>query len=569
MRIPKIIHRIWLGNNRMPAAFEAFGLSWEKMHRDWEVVLWTDENRPKLTNEDLFEGARSHAARADILRYEILMNHGGVYVDTDFECRRPLESLLANIDCFVAQQRDLPADFGAFCYVNNAIMGCVPRHPLFEDLVASLPDHVKSVPADAPAAMATGPHYLTTVIQTHPDVTIFPARLFYPYTAAERWRWRESFPGAYAVHHWTLSDTTVTRNGKRAIGAESEACLTVAICATNEDPRMALRWVLEGLCCQSISNFDVIVATSDGAHRQGGMIEEFRPRLRVSEIVCDSRASKPEIANGLLVAARSPRVLFLEQNSLPDPDTIEAHARYSRRPVLCYSFRRMYPAAKMFPFRDAVDYNGIIQNSVPEGTARYVVPSPERWRDVPGDSFSVPLLAARRVGGFANDKGEEYVRGLAMRLDKAGCPSVPSLYSGRVTKMGASRTECRNTSGNSPLLAFNSDIAELRTQATRGAPGDEGKGGRHRHLLRRATLKGVSEMQITSLLYELLRELKKPAAVADVVGRVTSRVSVEPGKQYKVRALCESYIASNLAAGVLVPFNAGNGFDASSEAGKT
>ena len=41
--------------------------------------------------------ARNLAERADVLRYEILRRHGGVYVDVDVECLRPLDDLLTGV----------------------------------------------------------------------------------------------------------------------------------------------------------------------------------------------------------------------------------------------------------------------------------------------------------------------------------------------------------------------------------------------------------------------------------------------------------------------------------------
>jgi inositol phosphorylceramide mannosyltransferase catalytic subunit len=44
--------------------------------------------------------------QSDIARYEILLQVGGVYIDTDFECLRNVEPLIDGIECFAAQERD-------------------------------------------------------------------------------------------------------------------------------------------------------------------------------------------------------------------------------------------------------------------------------------------------------------------------------------------------------------------------------------------------------------------------------------------------------------------------------
>src|SRR5438876_9483420 len=43
LKIPKIIHQIWLGSP-VPSVYEPFMKSWQEKHPDWEYRLWTDEN---------------------------------------------------------------------------------------------------------------------------------------------------------------------------------------------------------------------------------------------------------------------------------------------------------------------------------------------------------------------------------------------------------------------------------------------------------------------------------------------------------------------------------------------
>src|SRR3954452_9252859 len=86
--IPRIIHRVWLGDGAMPPEYEAFGETWAQHHPGWEMRLWRSSDLPPLRNQDLFDRATSFAQQSDIARYELLLRHGGVYVDTDFECLR-------------------------------------------------------------------------------------------------------------------------------------------------------------------------------------------------------------------------------------------------------------------------------------------------------------------------------------------------------------------------------------------------------------------------------------------------------------------------------------------------
>src|SRR2546429_4401108 len=115
--IPRIFHRIWLGTEPMPPEYVAFGNTWLAHHPGWTMHTWTDAFIPKLHNDSAFRRSTALSGKANILRYEILLRHGGVYIDTDFECLRNIEPLLHDVSCFVGLQSPELA--------NNAILGAV------------------------------------------------------------------------------------------------------------------------------------------------------------------------------------------------------------------------------------------------------------------------------------------------------------------------------------------------------------------------------------------------------------------------------------------------------------
>jgi Glycosyltransferase sugar-binding region containing DXD motif len=195
IRIPRTIHRVWLGEKALPEEHERFAATFARHHPDWEMRLWTDADLPTL---DICapqrELARTHAELSNLVRYEVLHRHGGVYVDTDVECRRPWTPLLRGIDAFAALE--IP---GGVC---NAILGAVAGHPAFAR-AARLARDTLGTGAHSPDA--NGPRFLSLVLEQEPNVAILPASLFYPYLWDEPERRHETFPDAYAVHHWTLS----------------------------------------------------------------------------------------------------------------------------------------------------------------------------------------------------------------------------------------------------------------------------------------------------------------------------------------------------------------------------
>ncbi|MCW2954847.1 MAG: methyltransferase FkbM family [Conexibacter sp.] len=197
--IPKILHRVWLGGP-LPEEFEEFGRGWQRHHPAWQLKLWTEDTLPTLRNQELFDAATTAAGKADIARYELLARFGGVYIDCDFECLRPIDELIEGVDGFAAFEDDE--------WVAIGIMGCVPGHPLFDAVVTQLPRSV-AARAGQPVNEQTGPRFFTPFAVAHeqddPHFRLFEPALFYPYLYDEPQRRGEHFPDAFAVHHWSYS----------------------------------------------------------------------------------------------------------------------------------------------------------------------------------------------------------------------------------------------------------------------------------------------------------------------------------------------------------------------------
>jgi hypothetical protein len=358
------------------------------------MVTWTDSTLPGLKNEQAFRAAPTSAAQSNIARYEILLREGGVYVDTDFECLRNLEPLLDGVECFVAWAEDGVA--------NNAIIGARPGHPFVHDLVVSLEDHILQHPAEVPEVVQSGPHYLTAVLRRHPEVTVFAPELFYPYAWHERWRRRERFPDAYAVHHWSLTWRSAKWPRPRRLGDGSAPCLSVIVTA---DRGRLLRWVLEGLAVQTVSDFEVLVS---GGDRDSVSVE--RAVAGVADRMNVRRARGAELRPA------APRVLWLSGDCLPDADVVESHARYRDEGIVPFGFARTYPEAKYYDYYAPLDYDGLQRHCLDD--PRLHGPLLGDWRDVVGCSLSVPGDALGDMGDPANVPGRatECARRLAYRM---------------------------------------------------------------------------------------------------------------------------------------------------------
>ncbi len=187
MSIPRVFHRVWVGHEPMPEEFVRFGETWARHHPGWEMRLWTEDNLPELRRREILEPHRMPAERADILRYEVVWRYGGVYVDTDMECLRPIDELIEGLDFFTAEQKPGRIALGIF--------GAAPGHPLLDRAIAEARFVHYERPGEEEARYdkyGTGTLAFQSVITDFPDAKVFPAHLFYP---------GDDVDGAYAKHY--------------------------------------------------------------------------------------------------------------------------------------------------------------------------------------------------------------------------------------------------------------------------------------------------------------------------------------------------------------------------------
>lgn len=216
--LPRKFHWIWLGSNPLPAEYRDWMDGWLRLHPGWEGHVWTDSNLPPLQNDACFQAAKSMAQRADIARYEIVFQQGGVYIDTDFECLRNITPLLAGKSAFVGEEED--------GHIANSIFGAVPKHPWLERAIERLPLKFRT---ETTIVEQTGPNFLDGVTRGRDDVHVFAPEIFFPYTWRQRHQSAQSFPRAYAIHHWAHSwaggDGTDQRAARATLKAQVEEAI--------------------------------------------------------------------------------------------------------------------------------------------------------------------------------------------------------------------------------------------------------------------------------------------------------------------------------------------------------
>jgi mannosyltransferase OCH1-like enzyme len=209
--IPKKIHYCWFGKNPLPESVQKCIASWKKYCPNYEIIEWNEDNYdihkiPFISDAYKYQ---KYAFVSDYARLDIIYNEGGIYLDTDVELLRPIDSLLEE-KCFMGFE--IPGK------VNTGIgFGAIKQHEFIKEnkLVYE--------------SMEFNPKFLNTCVeittnlfesyglinkdieQKLADVTIYPTDYFCPFSIETR---RTTITNnTYSIHHY---DATWYGKGKVA-----------------------------------------------------------------------------------------------------------------------------------------------------------------------------------------------------------------------------------------------------------------------------------------------------------------------------------------------------------------
>ncbi|NGX26887.1 MAG: hypothetical protein K940chlam6_00813 [Chlamydiae bacterium] len=133
-RIPKIIHQIWL-DGPIPESIQKLQETWKKQHPDWEYHLWTGKEIEflYLQNRTLYDAVSTSKAKNKILRYEILYQFGGLFVDIDFACIKSFDILNENCDFYAGLTDQIRSP-----ELSSSLIAATPRHPILRECIQKL-----------------------------------------------------------------------------------------------------------------------------------------------------------------------------------------------------------------------------------------------------------------------------------------------------------------------------------------------------------------------------------------------------------------------------------------------
>lgn len=174
--VPQVLHQIWLGGPP-PETIEVW--RGEAARRGWSYKLW-DEAALAALGVDRHPVFQDMAARSewpgavDVARYAMLHAEGGLYLDCDWMPAGPsfAEAIPPRGLSAIAEATPRKTGVGS-PFLNNSVIAAPPRHPVFERLLARLPEVAARLPG-GPAWWNTGPLVFTLAARAGP-VTLLDA----------------------------------------------------------------------------------------------------------------------------------------------------------------------------------------------------------------------------------------------------------------------------------------------------------------------------------------------------------------------------------------------------------
>lgn len=179
MKIPKIIHIVWIGDETKEP--HQMIDTWKKQNPSWKVMVWNNTalKKTKWINQKHINAMISKGwmcGAADIMRYEILFNHGGFAIDADSVCTRPLEEWLFDSQVCASMENEIVRPG----LIANGYLASEPRSALMAELITRLTK--KETVTDNLPWIVTGPKYLTDTIKElgYSNITYWPSHYFIP-----------------------------------------------------------------------------------------------------------------------------------------------------------------------------------------------------------------------------------------------------------------------------------------------------------------------------------------------------------------------------------------------------
>lgn len=226
--IPKVIHYCWFGGKPLTPLAKKCIESWKKYCPDYKIVRWDESNFDINNDSPYFKESyerKKWGFTADFPRFWIIYNYGGIYLDTDVELIKPLDSLLYYGSFFGFESVDIDG------HTHNIATGLGFGAFKGNDLVKNLMDLYKTihfVKSDSqidytPSPALNRPIFVNYGVKCNGETQIINNNIFLSseYLCPKTWYNDECniTPNTISIHHfaksWKVKEPILLRMKKK------------------------------------------------------------------------------------------------------------------------------------------------------------------------------------------------------------------------------------------------------------------------------------------------------------------------------------------------------------------
>lgn len=202
--IPKIIHYCWFGGE-IPSIVKQYIEGWKRLCPDYRIMEWNENNSDISECEFARQAydAKKWAFVSDYVRFFVLNKYGGIYLDTDME-------LLKNLDTFLDVNGFVGYEVNG---VASGIIGCIPGNKIITS-VLEIYQALSFIDMGKKMNLKTSPEYLSEELdkigflredklQELSEMRVYPSSYFYPYSPKDFTM--NQTEDTCAIHHYSGS----------------------------------------------------------------------------------------------------------------------------------------------------------------------------------------------------------------------------------------------------------------------------------------------------------------------------------------------------------------------------
>lgn len=228
--ISKTIHYCWFGKKKKSKLIKDCIRSWKQHCPEFEIIEWNEKNTDlSLPFVQKAYKSKKWAFVSDYVRFKVLFEYGGIYLDTDMLVLKPLDDLLRHDVFFGAEEQEI---------VSCGIIGSKKQNAFIKKCFL---EYEKMSLVDINWMKIVITRIVTNLLQlnynfkesiemkTYDGITIYPSDFFYPlpFKNNDAINYKKYIKSeTYAVHLWvgswiTYNEFNFLRNGEYRKGAKT------------------------------------------------------------------------------------------------------------------------------------------------------------------------------------------------------------------------------------------------------------------------------------------------------------------------------------------------------------